>query len=176
MAVDALGTGLYLPLSLLYFVQVTDLGLATLGVLISVTTALTLPVPLVVGRLVDRFGPRLVVACGQALQGLGFLFYLAVSGASSLVAAVLVSSEMLVPFLVAVVVCYTTAEMVYGPASNALAAAAAPAGSRGTYLAAFQYSSPVRTSSRRASSACSSAGTVCFPGSPWGFSPRWARY
>ncbi|BCL25362.1 MFS transporter [Streptomyces aurantiacus] len=92
VAVDALGTGLYLPLSLLYFVKVTDLGLATLGVLISVTTALTLPVPLVVGRLVDRFGPRLVVACGQALQGLGFLFYLAVSGASSLVAAVLVSS------------------------------------------------------------------------------------
>ncbi|MEV0388524.1 MFS transporter [Nonomuraea sp. NPDC050643] len=92
VAVDALGTGLYLPLSLLYFLKVTDLDLATIGVLISVTTALTLPVPLVVGRLVDRLGPRLVVAGGQALQGLGFLLYLAVSGEFSLVAAVLVTT------------------------------------------------------------------------------------
>ncbi|MEO3886847.1 hypothetical protein [Nonomuraea sp. B5E05] len=73
VAIDALGTGLYLPLSLLYFLEVTDLDLATIGVLVSVTTALTLPVPIVVGRLVDRFGPRLVVAGGQALQGFGFL-------------------------------------------------------------------------------------------------------
>ncbi|MFE0801284.1 MFS transporter [Streptomyces sp. NPDC058812] len=92
MAVDALGTGLYLPLSLLYFVKVTDLDLATLGVLVSVTTALTLPLPLLVGRLVDRIGPRLVVAGGQALQGAGFLLYLAVSGAGSLVVAVLVTT------------------------------------------------------------------------------------
>ncbi|MFJ1750621.1 MFS transporter [Streptomyces sp. NPDC088116] len=92
VAVDALGTGLYLPLSLLYFLEVTDLNLATIGVLVSVTTVVTLPVPIVVGRLVDRLGPRLVVAGGQALQGLGFLLYLAVSGASSLVVAVLVTS------------------------------------------------------------------------------------
>jgi hypothetical protein len=39
-----------------------------------------------------------------------------------------------------VVMCYSVADMTYGPASNALAADAAPAGSRGTYLAAFQYS------------------------------------
>ncbi|MEV0619796.1 MFS transporter [Nonomuraea sp. NPDC050404] len=92
VAVDALGTGLYLPLSLLYFLKVTDLDLATIGLLISVTTALTLPVPIVVGRLADRFGPRLVVAGGQALQGVGFLLYLTVSGVGSLVAAVLVTS------------------------------------------------------------------------------------
>ncbi|MDT0442949.1 MFS transporter [Streptomyces johnsoniae] len=54
--------------------------------------------------------------------------------------AVLMPSEVLVPYLAVVVVCYSLAEMTYGPASNALAAQAAPAGSRGTYLAAFQYS------------------------------------
>ncbi|MGP4111529.1 MFS transporter [Streptomyces sp. 4N509B] len=91
VAVDAVGTGMYLPLSLLYFLKVTDLSLATIGVLISVATVLTLPVPLVVGRLVDRLGPRPVVACGQALQGLGFLLYLTVSGAASLMVAVLVT-------------------------------------------------------------------------------------
>ncbi|ONK16246.1 MFS transporter [Streptomyces sp. MP131-18] len=92
VAVDALGMGLYLPLSLLYFLKVTDLDLATIGVLVSVTTALTLPVPIIIGRLVDRLGPRLVVASGQTLQGLGFLLYLAVSGPSSLVVAVLVTT------------------------------------------------------------------------------------
>lgn len=92
VAIDSLGTGLYLPLSLLYFLKVTDLDLATIGLLVSVTTALTLPVPIVVGRLADRFGPRLVVAGGQALQGLGFLLYLTVSGAGSLVVAVLVTT------------------------------------------------------------------------------------
>ncbi|MFD6275675.1 MFS transporter [Streptomyces sp. NPDC060209] len=92
VAVDSMGTGLYLPLSLLYFLRVTDLDLAAIGVLTSVSTALTSPLPLAVGRLVDRLGPRLVVACGQALQGFGFLLYLAVSGAGSLVAAVLVTT------------------------------------------------------------------------------------
>ncbi|MEV0265874.1 MFS transporter [Streptomyces sp. NPDC050617] len=90
VGIDSLGTGLYLPLSLLYFLRVTDLDLGTVGVLVSVASAAALPVPLAIGRLVDRIGPRLVVAGGQALQGLGFLLYLTVSGASSLVVAVLV--------------------------------------------------------------------------------------
>ena len=55
-------------------------------------------------------------------------------------AAALLPCKALVPFLVAVVVCFAVAEMAYGPASNSLAAAAASPGSRGTYLAAFQYS------------------------------------
>ncbi|WP_247706287.1 MFS transporter [Streptomyces liliiviolaceus] len=92
VAVDSLGTGLYLPLSMLYFLRVTDLDLVAIGVLTSVSTALTLPLPLVVGKLVDRFGPRLVVAAGQALQGTGFLLYLLVSGTGSLVAAMLVTT------------------------------------------------------------------------------------
>ncbi|MFD8385864.1 MFS transporter [Streptomyces sp. NPDC059679] len=92
VAIDSLGTGLYLPLSLLYFLKVTDLSLATIGLLVSVATAVTLPVPIAIGRLVDRLGPRPMVAGGQALQGLGFLIYLTVSGASSLVVAVLVAT------------------------------------------------------------------------------------
>ncbi|MEV1008009.1 MFS transporter [Streptomyces sp. NPDC049881] len=92
VAVESLGTGLYLPLALLYFLKATHLDLGTIGLLVSMATALTLPLPLAVGWLVDRIGPRWVVAAGQALQGIGFLCYLAVSGAASLVAAVLVTT------------------------------------------------------------------------------------
>lgn len=92
VAVDSVGTGLYLPLSLLYFLKVTGLDLATIGALVSTASVLTLPMPTVVGRLADRLGPRSAVAAGQALQGAGFLLYLTVSGTYSLVAAVLVTS------------------------------------------------------------------------------------
>ncbi|MGW6403821.1 MFS transporter [Streptomyces sp. NPDC055134] len=88
VAVDSLGTGMYLPVSLLYLLQRTDLSLAAIGGLMSLVNILSLPVPLAVGRLVDRFGPRAVVAGGQALQGIGFLLYLTVFGAGSLLVAV----------------------------------------------------------------------------------------
>lgn len=90
MSVDALGTGLYLPLSLLYFLQVTDVSLAVIGTLVSVATALALPVPLLAGRMADRFGARPVVVAGQLVQALGFFLYLGVSGPVSLMIAVLV--------------------------------------------------------------------------------------
>ncbi|MGX1909966.1 MFS transporter [Streptomyces phaeochromogenes] len=95
--------------------------------------------------------------------------------------AALLPSRALVPFLVAVVVCYTVAEMTYGPASNALAADAAPSGSRGTYLPGrgaptWQRSSTpsrARTSSRRPCSVCSSATATSCRGSPSASSPHW---
>lgn len=47
---------------------------------------------------------------------------------------------MLVGYLALVMLLWAAAEMLHGPASNALSADAAPEGARGTYLAAFQYS------------------------------------
>ncbi|MEU6964744.1 MFS transporter [Streptomyces chrestomyceticus] len=90
MSVDALGTGLYVPLSLLYFLHTTDIGLPLIGTLVSVATALTLPVPLLAGRAADRFGARPVVITGQLVQAAGFFLYLQVSGPVSLMIAVLV--------------------------------------------------------------------------------------
>jgi MFS family permease len=77
MVVDSIGVGLYIPVSLLYFTKVAGIPLATVGWCLSVAGLLTLPMPLVVGRLVDRYGSRNVVAIGTALQGVafgGFLF------------------------------------------------------------------------------------------------------
>jgi MFS family permease len=80
LGVDMAGSGLFLPISLLYFLAVTDLRLETIGLLLSVATIVSLPVPVVVGHLVDRFGPRGIVVAAQVLQGLGFAAYAWASG------------------------------------------------------------------------------------------------
>ncbi|WNE94202.1 MFS transporter [Streptomyces luomodiensis] len=92
LAVDAIGTGLYLPLSMVYFLAVTDLSEAGAGLLLTAATACSLLLPLLVGRLVDRIGPRPVVIAGQLLQAAGFFLYLGVSGAVSLFLAALVEA------------------------------------------------------------------------------------
>src|ERR1700761_1235052 len=80
LAVDMAGSGLFLPISLLYFLAVTDLSLTTIGLLLSAATIVSLPVPVLVGHLVDRFGPRGIVVGAQVLQGLGFAAYAWASG------------------------------------------------------------------------------------------------
>ncbi|MEO3849740.1 MFS transporter [Streptomyces sp. B8F3] len=92
LGVDAVGSGLYLPLSMVYFLAVTDLSEARVGLLMTAATASALLLPLLVGRVVDRVGPRPVVIAGQLLQAGGFLLYLAVDGPASLFAAALVEA------------------------------------------------------------------------------------
>lgn len=90
LAVDTVGSGLFLPISLLYFTTVSHLSLSTVGLLASAGALATLPVPLLAGALVDRYGARAVVLGGQALQGLGFLAYLVVHGPVQVLLAILV--------------------------------------------------------------------------------------
>ena len=92
LAVDNFGSGLFLPLSLLYVTRVVRLPLATAGTVVALGTLAGLAVPPVAGRLVDRAGPRLVVICAQLLQALGAVTYLAARGAAVVaVAAVLLA-------------------------------------------------------------------------------------
>ncbi|WP_222710879.1 MFS transporter [Quadrisphaera setariae] len=79
--VDSLGNGLFLPLSLVFFLELTDVPLAQLGLLLTLANALTLPVPVWVGGLVDRFGARPLVVAAQLLQSVGFAAYAHVQGA-----------------------------------------------------------------------------------------------
>lgn len=90
MAVDTVGSGLFLPISLLYFTAVGHLALSTVGLLASAGALATLPVPLAAGALVDRYGARAVVLAGQLLQGAGFLAYLVVRGPAQVLLAILV--------------------------------------------------------------------------------------
>lgn len=92
VSIDALGTGLFMPLSLLYFARVPKIDLVTVGLLLSLAAAVTLPMPVLVGQLVDRFGARAVVIGAQFAQAAGFLGFLAVTGPVSLVVAAVVIS------------------------------------------------------------------------------------
>ena len=45
LVLDSVGNGMFMPLSLIYFPQLTPVPLALIGLLLSAATALTLPVP-----------------------------------------------------------------------------------------------------------------------------------
>jgi MFS family permease len=92
LGVDNVGSGLFLPVALLYVTRVVGLPLATAGTIVAAGTMAGLAVPPVAGRLVDRVGPRLTVISGQSLQALGAAAYLVARDAAVVaVAAVLLA-------------------------------------------------------------------------------------
>jgi MFS family permease len=89
LGVDNVGSGLFLPLTLVYVTRVAGLPLAVAGTTVAVGTIAGLLVPPVAGRLVDRVGPRPVVIASQVLQALGAGTYLAARGIALVVVAAL---------------------------------------------------------------------------------------
>lgn len=73
---DTVGSGLFMPLTLLYFVVTTDLSLVQVGAALSVSALCTIPASFLVGTWVDRFGARGVMLVGNALQAVGMVAYL----------------------------------------------------------------------------------------------------
>ena len=94
MIIDAVGSGLFLPFSLLYFHYAVAVGLslteAGLGLTISMLIAV--PTPLAAGVLVDRVGPRTVAVATNAARVAGFLGYLLVHDLTALIAVALLIS------------------------------------------------------------------------------------
>ena len=90
LVVDALGTGMFLPVSLLYFTVTTPLSLAQVGLGLSVAATLRLPLGPVLGALTDRLGPRVVLLLANLVQALGFVAYLGVRSLPTLILASLV--------------------------------------------------------------------------------------
>ncbi|MEO5852262.1 MAG: MFS transporter [Nocardioides sp.] len=76
IGVDALGGGVFMPLTMLYFLAVTPLTLLQVGAAISIASAVSLPVGPLVGAVVDRLGAKSVLLAGNVLQAAGFLAYL----------------------------------------------------------------------------------------------------
>ncbi len=91
IAVDAVGSGVFLPVSILYFLATTSLSLTRIGLALSVAAAIQLPLGPLVGGLVDRIGPKRVLLAANLLEAVGFVGYIvAGSFRSVLVAAAVV--------------------------------------------------------------------------------------
>lgn len=73
---DTVGSGLFMPITLLYFIAMTDLSLVQVGSALSLSALLSMPVAFVIGTLVDRFGPRKMMLAGNLVQAAGMVAYL----------------------------------------------------------------------------------------------------
>lgn len=83
LLVDAVGAGLFLPFSVLFFLATTDLALTQIGLAVSLGAA----VRLAAGVMSDRLGPERVLVAANLLQGAGYLTYLTVRDLPVLVMA-----------------------------------------------------------------------------------------
>jgi MFS family permease len=75
IGIDAVGSGVWMPVSMLYFLAVTPLTLVQVGLAMSVASLVTLPLTLLVGGVVDRYGAKRVLQLGNVLQAVGFAAY-----------------------------------------------------------------------------------------------------
>jgi MFS family permease len=90
LSVDALGTGLFLPFSILYFTATTDLALGRVGLALSIAAFIRIPATAGAGMFCDRFGPRTTVIASNVAQAVGFANYLLVGSFAHLLIAALV--------------------------------------------------------------------------------------
>ncbi|WP_051707578.1 MULTISPECIES: MFS transporter [unclassified Streptomyces] len=83
--VDSLGSGMFLPFSVVYFVRSTTLSLTTVGACMSAAALIAMAGVPAFGPVIDRFGPGRAVALSSLLQAVGFFGYLGVEHAWQLV-------------------------------------------------------------------------------------------
>nr|WP_227467714.1 MFS transporter [Nocardioides lijunqiniae] len=76
LAIDAMGSGVFMPVSMLYFLVTTDLTLVQVGGAISLASLVALPAGPLLGSVVDRVGAKRVLLAGNALQAIGFAAFL----------------------------------------------------------------------------------------------------
>jgi MFS family permease len=78
LSVDALGTGLWLPITVLYFSTVAGLSVPSVGLALSVASLIGLGLTPLAGIACDRWGARLVAQAALLIRALAFLGYLLV--------------------------------------------------------------------------------------------------
>jgi MFS family permease len=93
VSINAFGAGMFFPFALLYYQEVTELPVRTIGFAITAATLVTLSVNPLAGAFVDRFGARRIVVVSQAIEGCGFIGYLFVANSISLFLAALVATS-----------------------------------------------------------------------------------
>jgi Major Facilitator Superfamily len=79
VVINNIGSGLFAPLSLLYFRAVAHLSIGSAGAILTVAGLVALPAALLSGSWVDRFGPSPILVASMALQAIAFAGYAFVS-------------------------------------------------------------------------------------------------
>ncbi|MDI5961133.1 MFS transporter [Streptantibioticus silvisoli] len=92
MVVDGVGTGMFMPFSVLYFLHTTSLALPQVGLALTAAGLLALPATVVAGPLIDRFGPLAAVVAGNLLCAGAFTGYLFVRSLWQLAVVVLLAA------------------------------------------------------------------------------------
>lgn len=87
LAIDALGSGVFLPLAVLFFTVTTPLSIAEVGLGLSVAAGVALPAGPILGSMVDRSGARRILLAGNLLQAVGVASYLVIDTFAGLVLA-----------------------------------------------------------------------------------------
>lgn len=80
VVVNSLGNGLYFPLALVLLDHLTDLGLRTVGAMLTVAACVGLATMPLTGMVIDRFGPRSVQIWALIAQAVGFIAYTVAEG------------------------------------------------------------------------------------------------
>ncbi|MER7579568.1 MFS transporter [Kitasatospora sp. NPDC097691] len=92
LAIDALGNGMYVPFSLVFFRHVTGLPLTVIGLVLTVTGLLAMVALPLVGTAVDRFGARRMQIALHLVRAAGFAVYPFASALPAFVAVTLVTA------------------------------------------------------------------------------------
>jgi MFS family permease len=74
--IDALGSGLFMPFSVLFFTATTPLSLQQVGLALSIAALIRLPATAGAGVLTDRLGSKRTVIASSLAQAFGFAGYL----------------------------------------------------------------------------------------------------
>ncbi|MGN6253135.1 MAG: MFS transporter [Marmoricola sp.] len=75
LGIDAVGSGVWTPISLLYFLSQTDLSLVRVGLALSIGSLAAVPLVPMVGQVVDALGPKRVIQTGNLVEAAAFALY-----------------------------------------------------------------------------------------------------
>lgn len=78
IAIDSIGTGVFIPVTMLYFLATTSLTLVQVGAALTTAGLLALPAGPLIAGLIDRYGTKPVLQAANLAQALGFAGYLVV--------------------------------------------------------------------------------------------------
>jgi MFS family permease len=92
IAIDATGSGMYVPFTLVFFEHVTKLPLATIGLVLTIAGLAGMATLSLAGSAVDRFGARPVQISLYLIRGIGFSLYPLAHGLPLFVALALVTT------------------------------------------------------------------------------------